>query len=81
MLFALEDGKSIFPGDGSGFSQIWFNHDAVGHIAVFDWITKPQKLSSVMSLACPAPPGRTAPMRATLVFRRPRPRPPIRSTP
>ena len=61
------------------FSQIWFSHDAIGHIAVFDWITKPQKLSSVMSLACSAPPGRTAPMRAALVFRHPRP--PIWSTP
>lgn len=79
MLIALEDGRSIFPGDDSVLSQIWFSHDAVGHIAVFDWITKPQKLSSVMSLACSAPPERTAPMRAALVFRHPRP--PIRSTP
>ena len=79
MLLALEDGRSIFPGDDSVLSQIWFSHDAVGHIAVFDWITKPQKLSSVMSLACSAPPERTAPMRAALVFRHPRP--PIRSTP
>ena len=79
MLLALEDGRSIFPGDDSVLSQIWFSHDAVGHIAVFDWITKPQKLSSVMSLACSAPPGRTAPMRAALVFRHPRP--PIWSTP
>ena len=71
--------EGVFSRWDSVLSQVWFNHDAVGHIAVFDWITIPQKLSSVMSLACPAPPGRTVPMRAALVFRRPRP--PIRSTP